>query len=145
LLEGLLEQRLLVELAEYVSNGVLGCGATDTKRFNLSKDPRAAPVFQPHLRSRAGQGGSMVVERPLAAKPHDRRVDVVVVELPPGKTGAHLRFRELTLSQPFESHDVGTVGAIGHAQGLYAARGGRLLGAESRDDRRPGGCSHLLA
>jgi hypothetical protein len=28
---------------------------------------------------------------------------------------------------------------------LYAASGGRRLGAESRDDRRPGGGSHLLA
>jgi len=124
LFEGLLEQRRLVELAEHVGDGASGGGAADAERLDLAENARAAPLLQPHLCSRAGQGGAMVVDRPLTAQPRDRRVDVLALELSPGKTRADLRLGELAPSQPPESHDVGTIGVIGHAWGLYAAGGG---------------------
>jgi len=145
LVQGPFEQRRLVEVGEHVQRGASRDGAADAERFDLAEDARAAPVLQSDLRSRAGQGGSIVVERPLAAKPLDRGRDVLVVELSPGESCADLRFGQLAPSQQSQSYEVGTIGAIGHAWELYAAGDLRPLAVEACDDGCQRGGGHLLA
>ena len=110
LVERPFKQRRLVEVGKHVRSGASRDGAADAERFDLAEDAGAAPVLQPDLRSRAGQGGSIVVERPLAAKALDRGRDVLVVELSPGESCADLRFGQLAPSQQTQCYDVGTIG-----------------------------------
>jgi hypothetical protein len=128
-IQGMLEQLGFVDLRENLRDSLTGNVAGNPERFDAPDHPRATALTQPHLGSRTGNCGPLIVQRPLTTQSFDGVVYVLVIEFAPHQPLPELRLGKLAAREEREAGDVGPLGAVGH---LLSSETGDLWCAAAR-------------